>query len=518
MPLVEVSDLRVLFGSRAAVEGVSFTLERGERFGIIGESGSGKSLTALALAGLLPETAEWTGHIALDGQSLPRDERAMARLRGKRIGMVFQEPMTALNPLMRVGDQIAEAIAWAGRAGPVESDVGNLLVEVGLLARHAGRYPHELSGGQRQRVMIAMALASAPDLLIADEPTSALDAITQRVVLDLIGNVSAQREMTLIFISHDLRAVASLCDRVGVMHRGRMVEAGPTARVLSAPEAEYTRRLIAATRVPALATEARPAASALVTAQGLSRDYRSGGWLGRAKAFRALDEVSFTLEAGECVALVGPSGCGKTTLARIVAGLDTATSGRLQIGNASYRGADLPRHLRKDISLVFQDPFSSFDPRLSVGASLGEPLRLLGQMTPAERAERLGEAIGGVGLAPDMLSRFPHEFSGGQRQRLAIARAMITRPKLVILDEPVSALDVSVRGEVLALLARLRAEHGLTYLLISHDLDMVAAMADRLMVMEAGRIVEAGEPDELFARPQHGLTKALLAARLPALP
>ena len=515
MSLLEVKGLSVRFGSAEAVSDVSFTLERGERFGIIGESGSGKTLTALAVTGLLPEGAVMGGSISIDGVPLPTNEREMARLRGKRIGMVFQEPMTALNPLMRVTDQIEEAIIL-NRSDSAQLDVPYLLKEVGLELRHGERFPHELSGGQRQRVMIAMALASQPDILIADEPTSALDLITQKRVLDLIAEICTRRHMALLFISHDLKAVNVLCSRVAVMHRGRLVEVGPAASVFSDPQQDYTRRLVAASRFEVTREDHPLGGAPLLVVEDVVRDYRQGGfWPWREKPLRAVAGVSFAISEGECVALVGPSGCGKTTLAKIIVGLDSATSGQVRLGGVAYHGADLPREQRRDISLVFQDPFGSFNPRLTIAQSLGEPLRLEAKLDPVERQRRLVEAIDAVGLRGDMLARYPHEFSGGQRQRLAIARALVTRPKLVVLDEPVSALDVSVRGEVLALLARLQAEFGLTYLIISHDIDMVRAVADRVLVMEAGRIVEEGSPETIFAQPQHRLTRELMAARLP---
>ena len=516
MALVEIKNLTIAFDGRAAVSDLSLTIERGDRFGLIGESGSGKSLTALAIAGLLPETAQVSGAIRFDGDPLPANEAAMARLRGKRIGMVFQEPMTALNPLMTVGEQIGEAIVLSDVAETSQIAVPDLLSEVGLEPAHAARFPHQLSGGQRQRAMIAMALASQPDLMIADEPTSALDVITQRTVLDLIGEICTRRQMTLLFISHDLRAVAALCSKVAVMQGGQIVEQGMTATLIAAPQADYTRRLLAATRMERRTTPARAATTPLLTVEGVSRVYRHGGvWLWRKPPVKAVTAVSFSIDAGECVALVGPSGCGKTTLARMIVGLDSVSSGQMRLDGTPYRGRGLPPLLRAGLSLVFQDPYSSFDPRMSVGQSLAEPLHLLGRMTREAREKRLHEAIEDVGLEAPMLARYPHEFSGGQRQRLAIARALVTRPRLVVLDEPVSALDVSLRGEVLSLLARLRAEHGLSYLIISHDLDMVAAMADRVLVMEAGRIVEEGAPDQFFTAPQHRLTRALMAARLP---
>ncbi len=516
MSLLDVSGLSVRFGNTEAVSDVSFTLQRGERFGIIGESGSGKTLTALAVTGLLPDGAAMGGAITLDGAPQPQQERAMARLRGKRIGMVFQEPMTALNPLMRVTDQIEEAIRLNEARGAPEIEVPNLLHEVGLEQRHGDRFPHQLSGGQRQRVMIAMALAGRPDILIADEPTSALDLITQRKVLDLIAAICAQRHMALLFISHDLKAVGALCTRVAVMHRGKLVETGLATSVFSAPKQPYTQKLVAASRFDVLPLSRPPIGDTLLEVDGITRDYRQGGMLFWAdKPLRAVDNVHFSIARSECLALVGPSGCGKTTLAKIIAGLDRATSGAVRLGGTTYHGSDLPKSLRRDMSLVFQDPFGSFNPRLTIADSVGEPLRLEPELSSETKRARLVEAVEAVGLDAGMLTRYPHEFSGGQRQRLAIARALVTRPKLVVLDEPVSALDVSVRGEVLSLLARLQADFGLTYLIISHDLDMVRAIADRVLVMEAGRIVEEGKPGDIFARPQHRLTRDLVAARLP---
>ena len=516
MSLLEVCGLSIRFGSTEVVSGMSFAVKRGETFGIIGESGSGKTLTSLAIAGLLPEGAAMDGTITLDGAPLPRAEHEMAQLRGKRIGMVFQEPMTALNPLMRVRDQIAEAIRLNVEDSDAQIEMPRLLDEVGLEPRHGERYPHQLSGGQRQRVMIAIALAGQPDLLIADEPTSALDLITQRKVLDLIAEICARRQMALLFISHDLKAVARLCRRVAVMHRGKLVESGEALQVFSAPEQDYTRKLVGASRFEVRPQDRPPIGGILLEVDGVTRDYRQNGFLFMAgKPLRAVDEVRFSVAQGECLALVGPSGCGKTTLAKIIVGLDRATSGSVRLGGVSYHGSDLPKALRRDISLVFQDPFGSFNPRRTIGDSLGEPLRLEPMLKHADVPARLIEAVQAVGLPQEMLSRYPHEFSGGQRQRLAIARALVTRPKLLVLDEPVSALDVSIRGEVLALLARLQTEFGLTYLIISHDLDMVSAMADRVLVMEAGRIVEEGRPEQIFAAPQHRLSRDLVAARLP---
>ncbi|MBD8065588.1 ABC transporter ATP-binding protein [Devosia sp. PTR5] len=513
MSLVDIKDLRISFGQVPAVDGVSLAIDHGDRFGLIGESGSGKSLTALALAGLLPEGARVDGQILFDGQPLPANEAALARLRGRRIGMVFQEPMTALNPLMRVGDQIEESVALT-RGDASAGAIVQLLQEVGLDPSHGRRYPHQLSGGQRQRVMIAIALAGEPDLMIADEPTSALDVITQRTVIDLIDTVCARRGMTLLFISHDIKVVAALCDHIAVMQQGTIVEKGTTEAVLNSPRDGYTRALLAASKIPRRRAAVITAGASVLDVENLSRVYRHGMW-GRSVKLRAVDDVSFSLSKGECVALVGPSGCGKTTLARMLVGLDAPSSGTVTLDGEPVSPAKMRPITRAKMSLVFQDPFSSFDPRMTVERSVAEPLHLLRALSATEKAARVREAVEAVGLDVAVLERYPHEFSGGQRQRLAIARALVTRPSLVVLDEPVSALDVSIRGEVLALLAGLQEEYHLTYLLISHDLDLVAAVADRAMVMEAGRIVESGRPDDLFARPRHPMTRALADARLP---
>jgi peptide/nickel transport system ATP-binding protein len=368
--------------------------------------------------------------------------------------------------------------------------------------------------------MIAMALASQPDLLIADEPTSALDLVTQAKVLDLIAELCERRRMALLFISHDLKAVARLCERVAVMHRGRIVETGPSSEVFANPRQAYTRKLVDASRLRSADGAPMALGMPLIETESLTRHFRQPGrWLLPGTPLTAVDHVDLRIGAGESVALVGPSGCGKTTLARMLVGLDRPSAGRIRFHHAGFEGNETlgptDPEIRRDLSMVFQDPFGSFDPRLTIGRSLAEPLRLLPAMKREARDTHVRNAIAAVGLSTDMLARYPHEFSGGQRQRLAIARALVTRPKFVVLDEPVSALDMSIRSEILALLMRVRRQFGLTYLVISHDLDMVRAIADRVLVMQAGRIVEEGEPEALFAAPKHALTRELVEARLP---
>ncbi|MEO6012116.1 MAG: ABC transporter ATP-binding protein [Devosia sp.] len=517
MALLKVDDLTVTFGGTPALDKVSFAIGKGQRFGIIGESGSGKTMSALAIMGLLPEGATATGTLIFEDAALPEDEAARAKLRGKRIGMVFQEPMTSLDPLQKAGAQVAEAMILAGHTADVRTDVETLFREVGLEPAHAARYPHQLSGGQRQRVMIAQALAGKPDLLIADEPTSALDLITQRRIIDLIDRLCTERGMALMFISHDLRAVAALCTKIMVVRRGKVVEMGDKLDVLGHPKQDYTKLLLAAGRHRARTLMRAPIGADLLAVRNLTRRFRQPdvSIFEPRPPLLALDDVSFSIRAGESLALVGPSGSGKSTLARIIVGLDRATRGELEFDHQIYHGPDLPRAARRDISLVFQDPFGSFNPRLTIGESVSEPLRPEHGAEFDDLSKRMVEIVKAVGLSPDMLSRYPHEFSGGQRQRFAIARALVTRPRLVVLDEPVSALDVSVRGEVLVLLNRLRADFGLTFLVISHDLDMVRIVADRVMVMDKGKIVETGTPATLLEKPQAALTKELIAAALP---
>lgn len=521
MSLVEVKNLSISFGSFTAVDDISFTVEPGARFGVIGESGSGKTLTALAIAGLLPEAARTKGDILIAGTLLPEGEVEMSALRGNKIGMVFQEPMTALNPLMRAGDQVGEAVRLHVSQHDVDARVQPLFEEAGLETHHMERYPHQLSGGQRQRVMIAIALAGEPELLICDEPTSALDLITQRRILALLDEICTRRNMALIFISHDLRAVAHLCPHVMVMHDGNKVEMGTREAVFGAPTQHYTQQLIAAAEMDVRTSRELISDAPLFVAENLSRVFTRRGALPFIKTdpLIAVNAVSFQIGVGESVALVGPSGCGKSTLARLIAGLDRADSGHMVLDRQTYgQGRKMVPALRRKISLVFQDPLGSFDPRQSIGNAIAEPLRLLPELNGEEKSIRVREAVEEVGLEADALDRYPHAFSGGQRQRLAIARALVTRPELVVLDEPVSALDVSLRGDVLDLLSHLRTTHGLAYLIISHDLDMVRAVADRVLVMQAGKIVERGTPETLFNAPESAIAQELIAARLPALP
>ena len=527
MSLLSITDLCLRIGEDTLLSDVSLDLKAGETLALVGESGSGKSLTALATLGLLPGGVAATGTIRFDGtdlMSLP--ERALCALRGAGIGMIFQEPMTALNPLMTIGDQVAETVRLHRRLprAAARAIARERLDRVGLAGEARfplSLYPHQLSGGQRQRVAIAMATALRPKLLIADEPTTALDVTTQEGVLDLLATLVREEGMALLLITHDLAVAAERADRIAVMQAGRIVEAGPPRAVLGAPEAPYTQALIAASVLPTAPPAPRsppPSSPAepLLEVATARLSYR----LPRPRLFAphphlaAVDGVSFTLRKGEALGLVGGSGCGKSTLTRALLGLETLDSGRITLGGTPV-GPRMAKAARARIQVVFQDPFGSFDPRMTVAALVAEPFHLTGR--PADWRERVGQALAEVGLPASAMGRYIHEFSGGQRQRIAIARALIARPALIVLDEAVSALDVRVRAQILELLARLRAGHGLSYLFISHDLAVVRAVTDRCLVMDRGRIVEEGPTGQLFDRPAHPVTQALVQAA-PILP
>jgi len=517
--LLAVRGLGVAIAGRPVLRGVDLTLGRGEVLGLVGESGSGKSLTALAVMGLLPEGARPEGSVRLDGaELLGLPERALCAIRGRRLGMVFQEPMTALNPLMTIGDQVAEGLRLHGGMdlAAARAQARERLDRVGLAAQPLDRWPHQLSGGQRQRVAIAMAIAGRPELLIADEPTSALDVTTQAQILDLLAGLVREEGMGLLLITHDLAVVAGRADRVAVMQEGRVVEQGPAAAVFRAPAHPYTRALLAAaTHVPEPA-RAGDGGVPVLSVEAAVRDYRlpRRGPFAPAGLLRAVDGVSFDVPAGESVGLVGESGCGKSTLARAILGLEPLQGGRIRLGGAAV-GPGMARAVRAAVQVVFQDPFGSFDPRWRVERLVAEPFHLTGR--PRDWRARVARALGEVGIDPGAGRRLIHEFSGGQRQRIAIARALIIRPRLIVLDEAVSALDLRVRARILDLLARLRREHGMAYLFISHDLGVVRTITDRVLVMERGRIVEEGPTRAILTAPAHPYTRRLLAAT-PAIP
>jgi peptide/nickel transport system ATP-binding protein len=501
---------------------VTLDIAPGEIFGLVGESGSGKSMTALALMGLLPRGALTTGAARLDGTDLlTLSEPELCRLRGNDIAMIFQEPMTALNPVQTIGDQVAETLTIHGKAIGAEARrvARDRLDRVGLSHIALDRYPHELSGGQRQRVCIAAAIALHPRLLIADEPTTALDVTTQAQILDLLKDLVAEEGMSLLLITHDLAVVADMAARIAVMRTGEIVETGPTAQVLAERRHPYTRALFAASsHAPDRAALGAP--EPLLAVENVLRTYpgpRQG--FRRGPPVEAVKSVSFELHKGESLGLVGESGCGKSTLTRAILGLDPVQGGDIRLFGRSIVPV-MPPELRVGIQVVFQDPYGSFNPRWRVERLVAEPFHLLPDAPRGEdRRARVAEALRAVHLSPDDMAKYPHEFSGGQRQRIAIARALITRPRILVLDEAVSALDVSVRARILDLLAELQGEFGLSYLFISHDLTVVRAITDRVLVMQAGEIVEEGRTDAVFDAPAHPYTRQLLAAapRLPDL-
>ncbi len=513
--MLNVEGLSLDIGAVDVLREVSFGVRPGEVFGLVGESGSGKSMTALAVMGLLPQAARVSGVVRFAGRSLlEMPERRMCALRGRDIGMIFQEPMTALNPVQKVGDQVAETLLVHGVSSRAEARARarERLDRVGLEHVALDRYPHELSGGQRQRVCIALAVALRPDLLIADEPTTALDVTTQAQILELLRDLVEDEGMALLLITHDLAVVSGMADHVAVMRRGRIVEAGATERLFREGSHPYTRKLFAdSAHVPARVAEVREAP--VLRVEGVVRDYatRRVRLLGPRPMFRAVDGVSLEVRAGESVGLVGESGCGKSTLTRAILGLDPVQGGRILLDGAPVVAPHVPGLLRAKMQVVFQDPYGSFNPRHRVGRLVAEPFHLA--PAPADEvAARVAEALLAVGLEAAESEKFIHEFSGGQRQRIAIARAIVIRPKLVILDEAVSALDVTIRAQILDLLADLQKRYGLSYLFISHDLSVVRAITDRVLVMKAGEIVEEGATAAVFDAPRHAYTRTLIAA------
>ncbi|AUQ56996.1 glutathione import ATP-binding protein GsiA [Phaeobacter inhibens] len=526
MTLLEITNLSLSIGAFPILRDVSLSVDPGEILAITGESGSGKSLTALTILRLLPNCTRLSGHLSLAGQDiLSLSEEQMCDLRGRKIGMVFQEPMTALNPVQSIGDQVMETLLLHSSATKAEAEARNLLDRVGLPAERfpLSRYPHELSGGQRQRVVIAMAIAMRPTLLIADEPTTALDVTTQAQILDLLRDLVRDYGMGMIIITHDLAVVADMADRIIVMRKGEVVETGSTAQLLANRRHPYTQKLFAASNHQAdlpPAVDTHPQDTPLLEVRNAVRDYPlpRKRLFAPAEQMRAVDHVSFALHRGERLGLVGESGCGKSTLTRAILGLEPLQGGEILLDGTPLSGKGLTAEQRRKMQVVFQDPFGSFNPRHRVARLITEPFHGVPDApTGQERDDRVAEALSAVGLNPDDAGRYIHQFSGGQRQRIAIARALITRPELILFDEAVSALDVSVRAQILDLLADLCSAYGLSYLFISHDLHVVRSMTDRCLVMQKGQIVEHGKTEDLFATPQHPYTTSLIAAA-PVLP
>lgn len=553
--LLEVCQLSVSFqnetGFRPVIHEVDFHVNRYEILGIVGESGSGKSVTSLALMGLLPakKSKLSSGEILFDGQPIHQlSESELRTFRGNKISMIFQEPMSSLNPSMTCGDQVAEILEEHTTLSKNErkTRVLELFEQVKLPnpAQLYHRYPHEISGGQKQRVMIAMAIACEPQLLIADEPTTALDVTVQKEIIELLKQIQKKNQMSILFISHDLSLVSEIAQRVLVMYQGKVVEQGTIDEIFNHPKELYTRALIASRpsmneRVKRLPTiqgflegtigheletpkerEQRHRKLyqklPILTVHNLNKTYLSRtGWLGKSGSYRALNEVSFEVYEGETLGLVGESGCGKSTLGNALLLLNKADSGEV-----FYRGKDITnlstqeeRKLRKEIQIIFQDPFSSLNPRITVGKAIMEPMEVYNMYGgKKERYEKVIELLKRVGLTEEHFSRYPHEFSGGQRQRIGIARAIALMPKFIICDESVSALDISVQAQVLNLLNELKDQFGFTYLFISHDLAVVKYMADRIMVMQQGQNVELKEADALYQQPSSAYTQKLIDA------
>ena len=515
--------VRTEAGLRPLVQDISFTLSRGETLAIAGESGSGKSITSLAIMGLLPPPAVRVtgGRVLLSGQDLTAlPEADLRAIRGDRIAMIFQEPMTSLNPVMTVGAQLVEAIRAHERVTRVEAQKRAVdalkAVRLSEPDRRLRQYPHELSGGMRQRVMIAMALALRPQVLIADEPTTALDVTVQREVLDLLRDLQRDLGTAIILITHDMGVVAEMADRVIVMRYGRQVETANTAEIFARPQAEYTRALLAA--VPRIG---KGAARPPVTTDPIARlsdvvvryPLRGGLLGGITHNVHAVEHVSFDIRKGETFALVGESGCGKSTIAKALVGL-VPHHGRIEIAGQALNGLDAAgfKVMRRKVQMIFQDPMAALNPRMRVGDLIAEPLTIHAIGTPVERHARAADLMTRVGLEAAQMDRYPHEFSGGQRQRICIARALALRPDLIIADESVSALDVSVQARVLDLLRDLQREFGVSILFISHDMAVVNNISDRVAVMYLGQIVELGTTAQIFGNPQHPYTRQLIEA------
>lgn len=545
--ILEVRDLTVSFDGRTVVDSIGYSLRRGTTLGIVGESGSGKSVSCMALMGLLPKNAAVKGTARFgDTDLLALDEEGLRSVRGKRMAMIFQEPMTSLNPVQRCGAQVVEMLMLHEKVSHEEARQRAIaLFKEVMLPRPEkifDSYPHEISGGQKQRVMIAMALICNPDIVIADEPTTALDVTVQKTILDLLRQMQRQRNISVIFITHDLGVIAQIADDIAVMYHGNVVEQGAAKEILAHPKHPYTQGLLACrpplegrpVRLPTVADfmEGKGAAedsieqrkgfergesSPLLSVRDLKVSYtlEKSFWGKPKKILNAVDEVSFDVYKGETLGLVGESGCGKTTLGRAILKLVESASGSI-----TFAGKRLDtlspseiRNLRPKMQIIFQDPYSSLNPRMTVGQTIMEPLTVhRSELGQKEQRKMVLDLMERVGLMPEWIDRYPHEFSGGQRQRICIARALILRPELVICDESVSALDVSVQAQVLNLLNELKDHFGYTYIFISHDLSVVHFISDRIMVMQSGRLVELADSDKLFKEPEREYTRKLLDA------
>ncbi|MFN4280402.1 dipeptide ABC transporter ATP-binding protein [Thermosynechococcus sp.] len=527
--LLELRELRVAYpptetssAATVVVDGVSFCVAAGERLGLVGESGCGKSTIAKAILQLLPPGSQVSGAITLQGQSLlGLTSSQLQRLRGEQIGLVFQDPLSRLNPLMSVYDHCDELLRShrpaLGRSQRRQRIV-DVLDRVRIPANRLHQYPHELSGGMRQRVAIALALLLHPPLIIADEPTTALDVTVAAEILAELTRLCQEEQRGLLLISHDLALMAKYCDRLAVMHQGKIVEVGTACQVLQRPQHPYTQSLLAAGQLPCRPSPPLDATPALLQVRNLRRHYRLGGWLQPQTTIRAVDGVNLTLHRGETLGLVGESGCGKSTLSRLILQLIPAHAGEVVFlgRNLSQLPAAQLRTARRDLQMIFQDPHACLNPKMTVEQNLLEPLLIHRLMAKEAAQERVRQMLTQVELTPAAayLHRYPHALSGGQRQRVAIARALITHPQLVVCDEPVSMLDAHIQRQVLALMQQLKEQLQLTYLFITHDLAVARSFCDRIAVMYAGQIVELAPTAQLFACPQHPYTQKLLAAAL----
>ncbi len=513
-------------GTSKVLNRISFDIDRGKTTALVGESGSGKSVTALTILRLLEKTASVSneGEVLFDGQNLlAESEPAMRQLRGNRIAMIFQEPMTSLNPVYSIGSQLIEPLVLHQKlsAGEAEKKAVDLLDRTGIPdpAQRMKSFPHQLSGGQRQRIMIAMALACRPELLIADEPTTALDVTIQAQILDLINDLQQDLEMAVLLITHDLTMVEKIADTVNIMHQGRIVEAGNTVDIFKTPEDSYTIHLL--NSVPKGEPEPKDVTQPLISINNLRCHFpvKAGFFKRTINVIKAVDKVEITIRKGTTYGLVGESGSGKSTLGMCILRL-TGCKGKIEYSGRNGEDHDLltymnpeMRPLRKELQVVFQDPFSSLSPRLTVERIIGEGLEIhhIGK-NRRERRKIVESALEEVGLEPEMADRYPHEFSGGQRQRIAIARAVVLKPRFLVLDEPTSALDMTIQAQIIQLLHDLQNKYGITYLFISHDLRVVRAMADEIAVMQNGRIVESGPAKDIFSNPTHPYTQTLFKA------
>jgi peptide/nickel transport system ATP-binding protein len=525
MTLLSVKNLSVKIDNKAILKNISFDIKRGEIFALLGESGSGKSMTAAAITKLLPNHSKMNGKILLENSDIANySDNEMCHIRGSQISMIFQEPMTALNPLQTIGNQISETLRLHKSINRTMADEAAMegLTRVGLNTDiiSPDRFPHELSGGQRQRVMIAMAVALEPKLVIADEPTTALDVKTQAEILKLLQDLVRKDRIALLLITHDLAIISKLSQRVAIMKDGEILDKGSTSTLFKKPSHPYTQQLFLAATTK---TKARPLTSKkiLMRIDNLSKTYLRQIQTGKVnKGNRpTLQNISFSIYHGECLGIIGESGCGKSTLARSIIGLETLDTGNVNLNGSpvTFKG-QTNRQVRAKIQIVFQDPFSSFDPRHPIKRIISEPFNLL-QQKPIDEYKRtlLKTAIIDVGLKETDLEKYPHQFSGGQRQRIALARAIIIKPKVIILDEALSALDASLRNNMIALLQKLSLDYNLSYIFISHDITLVKAITNRVLIMKDGKIVESGDTNQVLKHPKHRYTKLLINSA-PTIP